>query len=196
MTSGIVLTPRQDNPNGRILGADIYVSDTDDGEWFLLKEGMEFANTTIAKEIAFTANLNIKRVWVEVTSGNGGYGTLAEFDLMVKKDSFETVKFADYAANEEKNALYEIPRDQISAEFAGDNWATNIPQNIFDGSERTFWQTESIAAMGWPAVLTVDLKSIYKLKEIRMLPDSRQTATEHGLSSPFREARTMKTGLL
>ena len=173
-----MLTPRQDNPNGRILGADIYVSDTDDGEWFLLKEGMEFANTTIAKEIAFTANLNIKRVWVEVTTGNGGYGTLAEFDLMVKKDSFETVKFADYAANEEKNALYEIPRDQISAEFAGENWAKNIPQNIFDGSEQTFWQTEGIAAMDWPAVLTVDLKSIYKLKEIRMLP--RQSADCHG----------------
>lgn len=178
LTSGIVLTPRQDNPNGRILGADIYVSDTDDGEWFLLKEGMEFANTTIAKEIAFTANLNIKRVWVEVTTGNGGYGTLAEFDLMVKKDSFETVKFTDYAANEEKNALYEIPRNQISAEFAGENWAKNIPQNMFDGSEQTFWQTEGIAAMDWPAVLTVDLKSIYKLKEIRMLP--RQSADCHG----------------
>lgn len=178
LTSGIVLTPRQDNHNGRILGADIYVSDTDDGEWFLLKEGMEFANTTIAKEIAFTANLNIKRVWVEVTSGNGGYGTLAEFDLMVKKDSFETVKFADYAANEEKNALYEIPRDQISAEFAGENWANNIPQNMFAGSEQSFWQTEVIAAKDWPVVLTVDLKSIYKLKEVRMLP--RQSADCHG----------------
>lgn len=178
LTSGIVLTPRTDNANGRILGADIYVSDTDDGEWFLLKEGMEFENNTIPKEIAFTANLNIKRVWVEITSSNGGYGTLAEFDLMVKKDGIETVKYEDYAANEEQNALYQIPRDQISAEFAGENWNKNLPTNMFDGSDRTFWQTEAIATYDWPVVLTVDLKSVYKLSEVRMLP--RQSEDCHG----------------
>lgn len=176
--SGIVLTPREDNSNGRIMGADVYVSDSDDGEYFLLKEGLEFSNSSSAKEIEFTANIKVKRVWIEITSSNGGYGTLAEFDLMKEKEDFETVSYKDYAANEEKNQLYQIDRKNLTAEYDGENWAGNTPINLFDDSEQTFWQTDGIMNSDWPAVLTVDLKSVYRVKEIRYTP--RQSGDHHG----------------
>lgn len=178
LTSGIVLTPRTDNQTGRIMGADIYVSDSDDGEWFLLKEGMTYESNANPKEMAFTANLKIKRVWVEITAGMAGYGTLAEFDLMAPKDEYETISYKDYAKHEEENKLYEIDLSQATADYAGESWGDHVPQNIFDGANATFWQTEAISADNWPAVFTVDLKNTYNLSEIRYLP--RQSDDCHG----------------
>lgn len=178
LTSGIVLTPRQDSANGRMMGADIYISDTDNGEWFLIKEGESYDPTSNPREIRFTANLKIKRVWVEITSSQGGYGTLGEFDLMVAKDDYEEVAYKDYAAHEEENKLYEISVGDANAEYYGENWVGNIPNNIFDGADQTFWQTAEIKSNEWPVVLTVDLKDNYNLSEIRYLP--RQSDDCHG----------------
>lgn len=178
LTSGIVLTPRTDNQTGRIMGADIYVSDSDNGEWFLLKEGMTYEANANPKEMAFTANLKIKRVWVEITAGMAGYGTLAEFDLMAAKNDYETVSFEDYAKHEEENMLYEIDLSNAAIDYAGENWGDHVPQNIMDGANATFWQTEAIASDNWPTVFTVDLKDTYNLSEIRYLP--RQSDDCHG----------------
>lgn len=178
LASGIMLTPRTDNSAGRIMGADIYISDTDDGEWYLLREKAEFAPNDNPRDITFTANLKIKRVWVEVTSGMAGYGTLAEFDLMAAKDGYETVAYADYAKHEEENMLYEIDRINATAEYYGDNWGTNTPTNVLDGANATFWQTDEIMVSEWPVILTVDLKDKYTLQEIRYTP--RQSDDCHG----------------
>lgn len=178
LTSGIVLTPRTDNQTGRIMGADIYVSDSDNGEWFLLKEGMTYEANANPKEMAFTANLKIKRVWVEITAGMAGYGTLAEFDLMAAKNDYETVSFEDYAKHEEENMLYEIDLSNAAIDYAGESWGEHVPQNIMDGANATFWQTEAIASDNWPTVFTVDLKDTYNLSEIRYLP--RQSDDCHG----------------
>lgn len=177
-TSGIVLTPRTDNASGIINAADIYVSDTDDGEWFLLKH-VEFKTNYIPQEVLLTANITVKRVWLEITASTAGYGTLAEFDLMVKKDELETVKFEDYAENEVKNALYEIDRSNFSVTTNYESWNTKIPINTIDGSEKTFWQTEEVLSFyDDPVTLTFDLKEIYKIKEIRYTP--RQSDDCHG----------------
>ena len=87
--SGIILTPRKDHSAGRIQGANIYVSDSDNGEWFLLGDKLEFEDNDSPQEIKLSANLDIKRVRVEITSGYSGFGSLAEFDLIDKKDELK-----------------------------------------------------------------------------------------------------------
>ncbi len=177
-TSGIILTPRTDNQAGIINKADIYVSASEEGEdWFLLKEGVTFTSNYIPQELAFTANITVRRIWVEVLAGQGGYGSLAEFDLMMAKDDFETVSYKDYIEHEKTHSLYEISTERMTVDCAEESWGANIPANIFDGSSKSFWQTNEVKS-DWPVTLSVDLNNVYKIKEIRYLP--RQSADCHG----------------
>lgn len=175
--SGIILTPRTDNKTGVILLAELYVSDSDDGDYFMLKE-LEFDDTQTPHEVLFTANLTIKRIKIHVLSGQGGYSTLAEFDAIGKDDTKETVTdFALYAENEEENRLYKINSSMFTAEYDGANWGENTPTNALDGSEKTFWQTDSLPK-DTAAVLTVDMREVTGVKQIDYLP--RQTTDLHG----------------
>ena len=175
-TSGIVMTPRNDSVNGRFFGANIYVSDTDDGEWFLLKESAALSRDGATQEILFNANLKVKRVRIEATSTHGGFGTLSEFNLVQKNSELKDISYEEFKAIDEANTIYEIDRTGMTAESSLANWQP--VDKIFDGGEATFWQTEAAAYSDWPVVLTVDLKKVYKLKEIQVLP--RQTSDKHG----------------
>ena len=175
-TSGIVLTPRTDSINGRFFGGNIYVSDTDDGEWFLLKEQANFRRDGKPHEMFFNMNLKIKRVWVEVTSTHGGFGTLAEFNLMQKNDKLKAGTYEEFKVADAANTIYEIDREGMTAESSAPNWQTT--EKLFDGGHSSFWQTEAVKESDWPIVLTVDLKNVYKLKEIHVQP--RNTADHHG----------------
>lgn len=44
----------------------------------------------------FNMNLKIKRVWVEVISTHGGFGTLAEFNLMQKNDKLKAGTYEEF----------------------------------------------------------------------------------------------------
>lgn len=63
----------------------------------------------------------------------------------------------------------------MTAESSAPNWLTT--EKLFDGGS-SFWQTEAVKESDWPIVLTVDLKNVYKLKEIHVQP--RNTADHHG----------------
>ncbi len=176
--SGIVLTPRKDHSAGRIQGANIYVSDSDSGEWFLLGDKLTFEDNDSPQEINLSANLEVKRVRVEVTSGYSGFGSLAEFDLIEKKDGLKTVSYSEYKAIEDEGRLYEIDRKGFTAEYDGENWESQTPDKVLNGNLKSFWQTESLGFGDYPVQLVIDMKDVYTVSEITYTP--RQSKDLHG----------------
>ncbi|MBQ2940797.1 MAG: discoidin domain-containing protein [Clostridia bacterium] len=179
--SGVVLVPRQDVKNGLFYNGNLYVSDSDDGEYFLLKPDLAFSNSLADREMLFVANLKVKRVKFEATATQGGYGCLAEFDLVEKNADMETVAYEEYDAMDRLYALYEIDRYLFNVEYEGTNWATNWaehePQMAFDGVETSFWQTDEVEK-DTVVSLKVDMQRVIGVKEIVYIP--RQSADCHG----------------
>lgn len=174
---GVVLVPRQDGKNGLFYNGNLYVSDSDDGEYFLLKPDLAFSNSLADREMLFVANIKVKRVKFEATATQGGYGCLAEFDLVEKNADNKTVSFEEYDAMDRLYALYEIDRNLFNVEYEGANWAGHEPPMAFDGAETTFWQTEAVD-QGTSVNLMVDMQRVIGVKEIVYIP--RQTQDCHG----------------
>ncbi|MBR6720321.1 MAG: discoidin domain-containing protein, partial [Clostridia bacterium] len=174
---GVVLVPRQDGKNGLFYNGNLYVSDSDDGEYFLLKPDLAFSNSLADREMLFVANLKVKRVKFEATATQGGYGCLAEFDLVAKNEDNKTVSFEEYDAMDRLYALYEIDRNLFNVEYEGTNWAGHEPPMAFDGAETTFWQTDAVD-QGTSVNLMVDMQRVIGVKEIVYIP--RQTEDCHG----------------
>ena len=175
--SGVVLVPRQDGKNGLFYNGNLYVSESDDGEYFPLKQDLAFSNSLADREILFVTNIKVKRVKFEATATQGGYGCLAEFDLVEKNADMETVAYEEYDAMDRLYALYEIDRNLFNVEYEGENWAGHEPQMAFDGAETTFWQTEAVEK-DTSVNLKVDMQRVIGVKEIVYIP--RQTGDCHG----------------
>ncbi|MDP4133928.1 MAG: discoidin domain-containing protein, partial [Bacillota bacterium] len=175
--SGLSFLPRQDALFGLIFKANIYLAANDTDEYFPLIKDMDFPNTKIVRNIDFTANMLVKKIKLEVTSSNGGYGTMAEFNIIPAKDTYKTISYEDYQKTIESNRLYKIDGSLFKASYDGAVWATHTAEYVFDGSEFTFWQTDS-ATENQVFHLKVDLNQTYKIKEFKYTP--RQTPDLHG----------------
>lgn len=174
--SGVTLVPRTE-VTGLFLEVDLYVSDSDEGEYFLIKDGMIFENRIYDREIPFTANIVVKKIKIVATSTVGGFGTLSEIELMEKDLSKESVSFDEYAANEEANRMYKVDTSNAEAIYDGENWFSHTPDLAIDGASSTYWQSEELQK-GFAAVLDVDLQKVYRIKEIDYTP--RQSDDLHG----------------
>ena len=176
--SGIILAPRKDNSNGRILTTDILVSESDDGEFYCIYENYEFENTGVEKEILFASNILVKKVKLEINVTAGGYGTLAEFYLLTENEKFNKVSYDEFKENEDANRLYKLNAANMRAECDYLHWASNHVNNIFDGNTSSFWQTDHVPNGTIPPTLKIDLGSVQTFSRFDYTP--RQSADCHG----------------
>ena len=175
--SGLTLIPRQDQVNGNFIIVNLYVAEKANSEWVLIKEKATFENSTGNKEFFFLSNIKATKMRVEAVGTHGGYGTMAEVYVHSENPELETVPYEDFAAREEAGTLYPIKATGFVAEYMGENWDNHTPDAIFDGSPKTFWQTEELK-VGEDAILLVDLGKVTAVKEIVYTP--RQTTDFHG----------------
>ncbi len=175
--SGVNLVPRQDSINGNFIIVNVYAAEKADSEWVLLKEKVSFENSTGDKELFFLSNIKATKIRIEAVGTHAGYGTMAEIYVLSENPEFETVSYGDFAAREEAGTLYPIDAKSFTAEYMGACWDTHTADKIFDGSPKTFWQTEELKT-GEEAILLVDLGKVTAVKEIVYTP--RQTDDFHG----------------
>ena len=175
--SGLTLIPRQDQVNGNFIIVNLYVAEKANSEWVLIKEKATFENSTGDKDFFFLSNIKATKMRVEAVGTHGGYGTMAEVYVHSENPELETVPYEDFATREEAGTLYPINATGFVAEYMGENWDNHTPDVMFDGSPKTFWQTNELKA-GEDAILLVDLGKVTAVKEIRYTP--RQTTDFHG----------------
>ncbi len=173
--SGITLHPRDDMKLGRILKLNVYGKETDDGEYYMLYENLEFSDDAEEKEIPFTSNLKLKKVKLEILESAQSFGTLGEFNLWERNTSLPDGKVETYFEDNARDRLYKVDNSAFSASYDGESWAENTPEKVFDGTG-AFWQTESIDE--FPVILKVDLGKVYGIKEMTYKP--RQSEDCHG----------------
>ncbi|MDP4132735.1 MAG: discoidin domain-containing protein, partial [Bacillota bacterium] len=176
--SGVSILPRQVGNTGMIQKVNLYVSDSDTGEYFLLKENVEFNEESFSeKRIPFSANIKVKHIKLEVLASIGSYGTMAEFYAFSEDKGKPTVSYQEFNTYESEHKLYEIDNTAFIATYEGNNWGGNTPPNMFDGSIKTFWQTEPTqdSVMSF----NVDMKAVNRVTEIHYTP--RQTDDHDGL---------------
>lgn len=180
LISGVVFTPRKDSNSGRILEGNLYVSDSDNGEWFKLFEGMSFEDTAIDKEILFGANIKVKRIRFEVTGTR--YGTMAEFYAVKPEDKYQTLSYENFLKAYDELRLYEIDQSVMQATYDGAVWEDRVAEKAIDGNDKTYWQTEAVAQWQnneeYSVFLNVDMGDTYRIKKIDIIP--RQTPDSHG----------------
>lgn len=175
--SGISLLPRQDSGNhGLILNCNIYASDSVDGEYVLLKEGVSFDKNKTEKEIPLAGNLSLRKIKVEIREGNLACASLAEFSVWEKDPEKVDLTLKSYAEEEKKYATYTVDTSSFIALYEGENWSGAEPGNIFDGSTGGIWQTAELKE--GPAMLTIDMIRPHTIKEMTYLP--RQSPDLHG----------------
>ncbi len=176
--SGVIFIPRQDNQSGRFISTNVYVSESDDGEYFLLTEGYETETNPSVNELLYNSNIKVKKVKIEVVASYGTYGTLAELYLLGENKEKETVTFDAFAENEKKNKLYPIQKSEMRVFSETPVWGEHVIGCVIDSSRESFWQTEAVTK-GTSISLKVDLGRVNKFSEISYLP--RQTEDHHGL---------------
>lgn len=174
--SGVAFLPR--GGTGDILKGEVYGSDSASGDdFYLLADNLEFTADKTYKYIEFDKNVSLFRVRLRATETVGGYGTMAEFNLLPPESEKETVTTKDYSLYNQKNGLSPIDTSTFTAIYDGEN--IQPLTNLFDGSVPRVWQTEEIPESKFPVYLTIDLKREQGVRKIVVTP--RQTADFHGL---------------
>lgn len=128
---------------GDILKGEVYGSDSASGDdFYLLADNLEFTADKTYKYIEFDKNVSLLRVRLRATETVGGYGTMAEFNLLPPESEKETVTTKDYSLYNQKNGLSPIDTSTFTAIYDGEN--IQPLTNLFDGSVPRVWQTEEI----------------------------------------------------
>jgi hypothetical protein len=125
----------------------------------------------------FAANIKAKRIRYSIVDGVGGYGSCAEIDFYVPSPDKKTVTPSEYAEIYDEIAVYEIPKENMTAtanppEF----WLNHDAKGVLDGTMVGFWQTATGAKA--PFVLTIDLGGEWKIDSFDVSP--RQSEDFHG----------------
>ncbi len=175
--SGINLVPRQDSTNGNFIIVNVYAAEKADSEWVLIREKVTFENSTGDKELFFLSNIKATKLRIEAVATQKGYGTLAEVYVLSENPELETVSYDKFKEIEETGAVYPIDAKNFAASYDGKCWLSYTPDKIFDGSTKSFWQTEELKP-GEEVILFVDLGRVTKVKEVVYTP--RQTDDFHG----------------
>ena len=185
--SHLDVIPRQDMKNGCPLEINFYAADSDDGEMYLLEEKLTYETGFAGRTIDLASNVAAKKILINITGGNGGYGCISEINI-IGNDAGKPFSALDTYINTAKYARkYEISKNYfgISCDYTG-NWNNNVIDNMIDGSESTIWQTDNLNKSGIqvtkPAV-TVDMLDDYTISEIAYFP--RQSDDHHGHWTKF-----------
>ncbi len=176
--SGIIFIPRQDNQSGRFISTNVYASESDEGEYFLLTEGFATETNPDTKELLYNSNVKAKKIKIEVMAAYGTYGTLAELYILGENKDAATVSYEEFAENEKKHKMYAINKANMRASSETPSWSEHVPGQVLDGTTENFWQTEWVSE-GTTISLKVDLGTVTEFSKISYLP--RQTEDHHGL---------------
>lgn len=163
--SGISLFPRQDANSSGIPTEVQYFLEID-GEY---KEvgTFKYPAGKSRKTVAFKSNVEITGFRTRVLAGVAGYGTVAELDLLPANPEYQTLAYDAFIDNEAKQALYEIEKDNATAEFVGGgNWGNNVIDNIVDGKESSFFQDGATPRADYTAIINIDLGAVYELSAL------------------------------
>ena len=177
--SGLSYLPRQDSPSGRFTEAELWVSDTADGELKKIRD-LEFSGSASKADIKFYGNIKVRKVRMNITSSGGGVATVAELDFMEEDKNLDMISYDEFILLEEKNKLYQIDKTRFSAETDFDTWGGKAVAAL-DKSNETFWQTETGVEAPW--TYTVDMNDTYTLVGFSYTP--RQTDDFHGVWHDF-----------
>ncbi len=182
--TGFSIYPRQgtDSKAGLIEEYNFYVSDSDDGEYFLLFSESTSA-TSSTKTVDFACGIEVKRVWIEITIGYSGYAVIAEVEFHEGDENTKVVPYESFSEEREANRLYKIDNTAITVTDPDDNpsWSGS-PGSLVDGSERGFWQTERLDP-GTVVCIRFDLGEVRNFTHISILP--RPSEDFHGYMEKF-----------
>ncbi len=170
--SGFAYTTRPSGSSGNWLSCDLYVSDTDDGEYTLV-ESFDFDIVNGRKNRFFSANIKIKKAKLIV--GTKQHGTCAEIDFLTPLAAYETVRPAEYPEYIKENALLKVDLSNAGISANVESWVDNHPQSMLDGTSR-FWQSASHESA--PFIVDLNMMNVYKVSRINMTP--RGSADWHG----------------
>lgn len=174
--SGVEFTTRADGTAGNPTRYEIYATTDDSENWIFLEEGV--ADEDNGKKMkVFAANIKAKRIRYSILDGVGGYGSCAEIDFYVPSPNKKTVTPSEYAEIYDEIAVYEIPKENMTAtanppEF----WLNHDAKGVLDETMVGFWQTAT-GAKG-PFVLTIDLGGEWSIDSFDVSP--RQSEDFHG----------------
>ena len=176
LISGFTYLPRQDSTSGRFDKAELYASETLDGELIKIKDWALDASAGL-KTAEFVSNLNVRKFQIKIVQ-SAGVGTAAEFDFLPAKEGAETISISDYVKYEEETKLYPIDKKGFTIESDTKDWIGHEIGNIIDGNTQTFWQTESITVSPSPWVFVIDMQTEKNISAFTYTP--RNTADLHG----------------
>lgn len=173
--SGVSFMPREETDNGMILEMNIEVSDSDDGEYMMIREGATFGMVVAEQNIPFAANLPVKRIRVTVVRGGNGFAAMAEFYAWAEDDEKEQATYENYEELADLYDIYYVDGTEFIAECVTPSWAEHIPNSAFDGEDKSYWQTETCYG---EQLLDIDMGRPYTVNQIVYTP--RQSQDMHG----------------
>ncbi len=171
--SGMTYQPRS-SIGGTITKCEIYASAAASGEMTLLTVA-EMTPDIGFKTVNFYANVEVKRIKLNITETVGTVGTAAEIDFLEKNDALKSVALGKYAEYEAENKLYLIGSAHFAAKSETPVWAGHDVSSMFDGGVNSFWQTE---ATEFPVSFDINMKDAQEISRIECLP--RQSDDCHG----------------
>lgn len=185
--SHLDVIPRQDIKNGCPLEINFYAADSDEGEMYLLEEKLTYESGYAARVIDLASNIAAKKILINITGGNGGYGCISEINITGNDEEKPFSALDTYIDTAKYARKYEISKNyfEISCDHTG-NWSGNVINNMIDGSESTIWQTDNLNVLGVQVTkptVTVDMLDDYTISEITYFP--RQSDDHHGHWTKF-----------
>ncbi|MDP4133038.1 MAG: discoidin domain-containing protein [Bacillota bacterium] len=166
--SGFMYTPRQDNDNGILQQYELYVAKSDTDDWYLLDSGTMDKSYTKKTEV-FYSNVQAKKVRLRFTGSVGGYGTMAEFDLL-KEDKSKPIKsYEEYSQYRDETKLYKIDNSNFTAS-SPTYWRDFTGMKAVDGMKDSFWHSSTEDTENYPHVLTVDLGAVHTVSAYEYVP--------------------------
>lgn len=176
LISGFTYLPRQDSASGRFSKAELYASETEDGELLKIKD-WSLDSSAGLKTAEFMSNLYIRKFQIKITESSG-VGTAAEFDFLPGKEDAKMVTVSEYAKYEEEHMLYPIDKTAFTVTSDDPNWIGYEIGNILDTSLQTFWQTEGASVAPPPWEFVIDMKEVKNISAFSYTP--RNTNDLHG----------------
>ncbi len=169
--SGITYVPRQDNANGRFLEYNIYVSDGDVEEKYLIKSG-SFENSAEEQTVDFEVNVKVKKVILEVTKTVASFGTCAELGIIGENKEYLTSesveKLQDTIAAMRGVAVNTEGFIAVESSRWGDGFKAG---NLFDNKNGTIWHSNPDES-GNTHTVTVDMGKVHTLRAVDYVPRS------------------------
>ena len=178
--SGFKIIGRTSDTNGRVMGYELYASETDGGEMVLISKD-EISGST-SDEVNYGIGFEAKKLKFVVTEGHGGYGCMAELQFKKAGENEKIYPVAEFADALDSVALKKIDPSGFKAENDLPVWGGNSTQNLFDDAD-AFWQTEAVPVGTDSTVLRIDLGKVYTFSAVSIYP--RQSNDLHGYWDKF-----------